>query len=433
MFNFNTLPNVPNIGGGKRDVTPPVRLVNNFLSSSSSPVQTHISTSPPPLVNSTRSTTPLSAIQLSHSTSLRPSSNPRQSSVKKPRIAEAVSYATFEAHRPISRSASKRKQRRWENMNMIDSELLILKSSEEGNETSTIHIETNSLFNELFRKENQHIFDMFRKVEENLSQNVQNHNHTHTIKKYISKYTELLEYYKLNSSEAFYDSLLSSVSLPNYLISALSWCQIDQKLRQVVEEKILNTPSLYVPILNDLSQLLLAFHSEDTNVDDDWCLVSDNDTTKTNIKLPMTQKLASFLSNSSSKPQDILSLDKKMRLCIKTGESPLTRLLIHATAKYFGLHTQSFSLNKSTKSKDKIIIISKSKNPSPTLNLNSTFSSFLLFHLCSAQTDEDYIFASHSFQSLYISEIQEKSSKIQDTEPPVTDFGSMSLNNTVQV
>ena len=243
----------------------------------------------------TRTVTP-SKIVVRHSTPQRPISNPRSGSASKTRTTfdiQTVPHIDNNIRAP-SRSASRRKQRRWENQNIfnhgINDVLAQELDEEEENDfrrkgrRMQFKVEWRSAFQELFEAKNAEALDAFRMCAEKCD--------------------------KYSSNRRRYCSA-----------AELSWINVEKKLRQIVVKAIVKN----VDIMNfivDLEKLLVAYYIEGNEL---------------NVREYIGEALRTTL-------QRLPHVDDNGDLSVQFVDSAFHRLLLHAICQFYGFKSSVSSV-----------------------------------------------------------------------------------------
>lgn len=227
------------------------------------------------------------------STPQRDRSNPRDNTrnSSNPRSTNRFDFPNSKDKTQLSRSTSKRKQRRWENSNMFGNELneLLTKKFKKFEDISDdeelaqypLRIDWRSSFKDLLAKENVDALETFLLCQEKL----------------------------LDSSKS--KGKISHLSLPE-----LAWRNIERKLRDILIKTLVRDFEIINVIFN-LEQILLAFcHNEDLAVER-----FHPDNLHINISNPVI-------------------LDNEGKLKIQFKNSTLNRLLLHTICQFYGLKSQ---------------------------------------------------------------------------------------------
>jgi hypothetical protein len=216
----------------------------------------------------------------------RASSNPRSDSAGK-RAARVVSIEN-EVNPATTRSTSRRKQRRWENMNMFGMELHHILATEELIRQEQIspdflfQKDTKSAFQELFLPKNQHILEAFRSCEYVPSSFIKNHTPKH------------------------------------FTIGDIAWLKIENRIRPILLQSITKDPKLSL-LLFCLEQALFAFITKQS-IDI--------------INLLIQMKAMPYFDQ-------LCEIDEERnQLKIYLIDSPHYRLLLHGISQFYDLHSK---------------------------------------------------------------------------------------------
>jgi len=253
----------------------------------------------------------------------RASSNPRSDSATK-RMMKTVGIENEINTVAIARSASRRKQRRWENMNMFGMELHHILTAEELLHPETIspeylfQIETKSAFQELFLPKNHHILEAFRTCDHQIPSSIVK-NHT-----------------------------------PKHLsIGDIAWLKIENRLRPILLQCLKKDPKLSL-FLFCIEQVIFAYLTEQS---------------LDAINLLIETKAMHYF-------QEICTIDsERNQLRIPLVDSTYYRLLLHGVCQFYAVHSKSEML---TDRNAKVTMISMSKKSSSALINKVSFVSHLL-------------------------------------------------------
>lgn len=215
-----------------------------------------------------RSLTP-SKIPVRNSTPQRVTSNPRNLSAGKTRLIPTSFNETDIQHRAPSRSASRRKQRRWENQNIFSSEVndVLLQGLEDEDNHVRIRkplfkVEMRSAFRELFEPKNAAALEAFRICAETSTENSTNNKS----KKHLSprdkawiRIEKRLRKILVQSVAKNFDIITFIADLEEILISFLKDCDIDDSYSKREESKLLLSLLMKTPSINTDGQLEIEF------------------------------------------------------------------------------------------------------------------------------------------------------------------------------
>ncbi len=241
------------------------------------------------LSTSQRSLTP-SKIPLRNITPQKVSSNPRNLSSGKSRFGDGnhgVDMADSQPRAP-SRSASRRKQRRWENQNIFSAEVndILLQGLDDEDTHIKIRkplfkVELRSAFRELFEPKNAGVLEAFRLCAESVDQQ-------HFIN---SKHQHLSERDK-------------------------AWFRIERRLRKILIQSVTKNVDI-LSFVADVEEILIAFLSGRT------AFCDGNNREESRV-------LQSLLVNVP-----LINNDKNLEIELK--DSAFHRLLLHSVCQYHGL------------------------------------------------------------------------------------------------
>lgn len=217
----------------------------------------------------------------------RASSNPRNDSASR-RIGKIVGIEN-EVNTAIARSVSRRKQRRWENMNMFGMELHHILATEELIDQGLIsheylfQVESRSAFQELFLPKNQHILEAFRSCEYIPSSIVQNHTPRH------------------------------------FSIADVAWLKVENRLRPILSQALTKDPQLG-QLLFCLEQAIFAFASQSSSLH--------------LVNLLIKSKAQQYFA------VDCVLDEESQRLHVQLIDSAYYRLLLHGICQFYGLNSK---------------------------------------------------------------------------------------------
>jgi hypothetical protein len=217
-----------------------------------------------------RSLTP-SKIPVRNSTPQRATSNPRNISAGKTRLAAALSET--EVHRATSRSASRRKQRRWENQNIFSPEVndILMQGLEDEENHVRIRkplfkVEMRSAFRELFEPKNAAALETFRMCAESLvTQEKANQKHLSCGEKAWLRVEKRLRQILIESVGKNVDIIAFIADLEELITTYVKQEEIDESYEKRIDSKVLASLLIRVPSISPENELEVelkdsAFH-----------------------------------------------------------------------------------------------------------------------------------------------------------------------------